>query len=241
MATASPGDQANASAQYASICLTLNRGKAANSYGASSAMRGRTLAAPVHSRSRMPDRVHPRSRSEAEMIAAILMGDTELYGELIRPHMRSVYLTALSYTKNGADAEDIAQEAFTRAFRKLSTFRAEAKFGTWLTSILLNEARSWLRRNATVRMDSLDGPTIFPAAMLCDRGERPLQVLERKETREQLQQALGALPGKYKEVFTLRHVQNLNVRETANALGITAASVKVRLHRARIILQKQLT
>jgi DNA-directed RNA polymerase specialized sigma24 family protein len=99
-----------------------------------------------------------RNDNEAAMIASILAGDTRLYHDLIRPHERSVYMMALSFTKNEADAEDIAQEAFLKAFRNLSTFRAESKFSTWLISITLNEARSRLRRQAIVRMESLDGP-----------------------------------------------------------------------------------
>ena len=92
------------------------------------------------------------------MIASILAGDTQLYHDLIRPHERSVYMMALSFVKNEADAEDIAQEAFLKAFRNLSTFRAESKFSTWLISITLNEARSLLRRQTIVRMESLDDP-----------------------------------------------------------------------------------
>ena len=70
---------------------------------------------------------HAQTLAEAEMIAAILGGDTQLYHERIRPHERSVYMMALSFMKNEADAEDVAQEAFLKAFRNLSTFRAEAK------------------------------------------------------------------------------------------------------------------
>jgi RNA polymerase sigma-70 factor (ECF subfamily) len=80
------------------------------------------------------------------MIAAILAGETQVYHELIRPYERSVYMMALSYMKNEADADDVAQEAFVGAFRHLASFRAEAKFSTWLISITLNEARSPLRR-----------------------------------------------------------------------------------------------
>ncbi len=67
------------------------------------------------------------TRTEAEMIADILAGETQLYHELIRPHERSVYLMALSYMKNEADAEDVAQEAFVRAFRNLASFRARVE------------------------------------------------------------------------------------------------------------------
>jgi RNA polymerase sigma-70 factor (ECF subfamily) len=95
-------------------------------------------------------------RDEARMIALILGGDTEQYHELIRPYERSVYKMALSFMKNESDAEDVAQEAFLKAFRKLSDFRGQAKFSTWLISITLNEARGRLRRQATVRMESLD-------------------------------------------------------------------------------------
>jgi RNA polymerase sigma-70 factor (ECF subfamily) len=97
-------------------------------------------------------------RDEGRMIASILAGDSEQYHELIRPYERSVYKMALSFMKNEADAEDVAQEAFLKAFRKLSDFRGQAKFSTWLISITLNEARGRLRRQSVVRMESLDEP-----------------------------------------------------------------------------------
>src|ERR1700741_976931 len=90
------------------------------------------------------------------MIAAVLAGEIQLYHDLIRHYERSVYVMALSYMKNAADAEDVAQEAFVRAFRKLSSFRSESKFSTWLISITINEARTRLRRQALIRMESLD-------------------------------------------------------------------------------------
>ncbi len=90
------------------------------------------------------------------MIAAILSGDNELFHKLIRPHERSVYLMALSLLHNEAEAEDAAQEAFLKAYRNLSRFRAEARFSTWLISIVLNEARGRLRRTQPALTDSLD-------------------------------------------------------------------------------------
>ena len=184
-----------------------------------------------------------QNRSEPEMIAAILAGDRELYYELIRPYERTVYRMALSYMKNEADAEDVAQETFVKAFRNLSTFRAEARFSTWLISITLNEARARLRRQAMVRPESLDTPeadaTVSPA-LLRDWREIPSDTLERAEIRELLQEAVEALPEIYRRVFLLRDVEELNINETAQALDISVASVKVRLHRARLMLQKQL-
>jgi RNA polymerase sigma-70 factor (ECF subfamily) len=184
------------------------------------------------------------NRSEATMIAAILAGETQVYHELIRPYERSVYMMALSYMKNEADAEDVAQEAFVRAFRHLASFRAEAKFSTWLISITLNEARSRLRRQSVVRMESLDesldGEKGISPALLRDWREIPSEAVERVEIRQLIQQAVENLPDIYREVFLLRDVEELNINETAEALNISIPSVKVRLHRARMMLQKQL-
>jgi RNA polymerase sigma-70 factor, ECF subfamily len=184
-------------------------------------------------------------RDEAQMIAAILAGDTQLYHQLIRPYERSVYMMALSYVKNEADAEDVAQEAFLKAFHHLASFRSESKFSTWLIGIALNEARSRLRREGVLRMDSLDDTTedggpVSPA-ILRDWREVPSEALERKEIRQMLQDAITGLPEKYREVFILRDVEELNIFETAAALRITVGNVKVRLHRARLMLQKQLS
>jgi RNA polymerase sigma-70 factor (ECF subfamily) len=179
------------------------------------------------------------------MIASILAGETQLYHELIRPYERSVYRMALSYMKNEADAEDVAQEAFLKAFHHLATFRSEAKFSTWLVGIALNEARSRLRHAGAMRMESIDetsekGGHISPT-ILRDWREVPSEALERKEIREILQKAITSLPDIYREVFLLHDVEEVNNVETAAALCITVGNVKVRLHRARMMLQKQLT
>jgi RNA polymerase sigma-70 factor (ECF subfamily) len=185
------------------------------------------------------------NEAEAAMIASILAGNTQLYHDLIRPHERSVYMMALSLMKNEADAEDVAQEAFLKAFRNLSKFRAESKFSTWLISITLNEARSRLRRKRIVRMESLDEPsdegTSVSPALLKDWREIPSEALERQELRLMLQDAVTGLPEIYRQVFLLRDIEELSVNETAEALSISVPSVKVRLHRARMMLQKQLT
>jgi len=183
-------------------------------------------------------------RSEAEIIAAILAGEAHFYHELIRPHERSVYMIALSYMKNEADAEDVAQEAFIKAFRNLSTFRGDAKFSTWLISITLNEARNRLRRQGVVRMQSLDEPpdedgAVSPA-LLRDWRELPSEAVEREEVRTLIKKAVELLPEIYKQVFLLRDVEELDVNETAEALSISISNVKVRLHRARMMLQKEL-
>ena len=183
-------------------------------------------------------------RNEQRMIASILAGDSAQYHELIRPYERSVYKMALSFMKNEADAEDVAQEAFLNAFRKLADFRGQAKFSTWLISITLNEARTRLRQQARTRTESLDespeqGGHISPA-LLRDWREVPSEALERQEIRQMLRDAIANLSPLYREVLILRDVEECSIEETATALAITAGTVKVRLHRARMMMQKEL-
>ena len=137
-------------------------------------------------------------RDEAQMIASIIAGDSRLFHELIRPYERKVYVMALSFLRNEADAEDAAQEAFLKAFRNLASFRGETKFGTWLISITLNEARSRIRRRDSIKMESLDEPPDDQGhttpALLRDWKEIPSEALERREVSLLLQEAVTALP-----------------------------------------------
>lgn len=183
-------------------------------------------------------------RDEQQMIARIVAGEPHLFHDLIRPYERRVYAMALSFLHNEADAEDAAQDAFLKAFRNLAGFRGESQFGTWLISITLNEARSRLRRTKAAPMTSLDldpdEPGAVSPAMLRDWREIPSQALERQEVRVLLQDAIAALPENYRTVFLLRDVDELSTNEAAAVLNITVASLKVRLHRARMMLQKSL-
>ncbi len=189
-------------------------------------------------------RIEIPDRDEDKMIADVLSGDNELYHELIRPYEHQVYRVALSLLKNEAEAEDVAQEAFLKAFRKLADFRRQARFSTWLISITLNEARGRLRRQNLIRFESLDqtpeeGGHVSPA-LLRDWREIPSEALERKEVREMLQGAIAKLTPKYREVLLLRDVEELSIEETALLLELTTSNVKVRLHRARMMMQKEL-
>ena len=183
-------------------------------------------------------------RDEAQLIASILAGDSRQFHQLIRPYERSLYVMALSMLRNEADAEDAAQEACLKAYRNLASFRADSKFSTWLISITLNVARNRLRRNRLAQMESLDIPPeqdghVSPA-LLRDWREVPSEALERAEVRQILRKAIVALPEIYREVFLLRDVEELSIKEAAQALGVSDAVVKVRLHRARTMLQKSL-
>ena len=183
-------------------------------------------------------------RDEAQMIASILAGDSQQFHQLIRPYERSLYIMAFSMLRNEADAEDVAQEACLKAYRNLASFRADSKFGTWLVSITLNEARNRLRRNRSTRTESVDIPPdehghVSPA-LLRDWREVPSEVLERAEVRQLLRKAIATLPEIYREVFLLRDVEEFSIKEAAEALNISESLVKVRLHRARTMLQKVL-
>jgi RNA polymerase sigma-70 factor, ECF subfamily len=183
--------------------------------------------------------------AERELVARILTGDTDLFHELIRPCERMVYLTVLSMMKDEAEAEDVTQEAMFKAFRSLASFHSESKFSTWLIAIAMNEGRRRLRNANRAPLEALDEQSPsqsedFTPAVLTDWREVPLEVLERKEVRQALVDAVGALPMIYRQVFVLRDIEELDVRETAEALDVSANVVKVRLHRARMLLQKRL-
>ena len=156
-----------------------------------------------------------------------------------------MYLTLFSIVKNETDAEDGAQEAVISAYRHLRSFRGDAKFSTWLTTIAINEGRKRLRKSKCRAEDSIDEQiedleSDSTPATLTDWREIPREALERKELREALRVAVTELSDIYRQVFALRDLEEMNIEETAEALGITTATVKVRLHRARIMLQKRL-
>jgi len=183
--------------------------------------------------------------NEAGLIARILAGEKELFHELIQPYERMVYLTLFAIVKNETEAEDGAQETVINAYRHLASFRGEAKFSTWLTSIAINEGRKRLRKAKGAAEESIEEQEEeyegdFTPAPLTDWREIPLEALERKELREMLRVAVAELPGIYRQVFALRDLEELSIEETARALGINPGAVKVRLHRARMMLQKRL-
>src|SRR5437867_9143883 len=155
-----------------------------------------------------------------------------------------VYLTLFSIVKNEAEAEDGAQQTVISAYRHLASFRGDAKFSTWLTTIAINEGRKRLRKAKTAAEESIEEEAEghegdYTPAPLTDWREIPLEALERKEIREALGCAVAELPDIYRQVFTLRDLEELNVEETTQALRINDNVVKVQLHSVRILLQKR--
>src|SRR5579863_8972941 len=178
---------------------------------------------------------------EQDLIERVQRGQNELFYELVRPYERRVYAAALAILRNETDAEDVVQEAMLKALANIRQFRAEARFSTWLIQITVNEALMRRRRERTVVMEGIDDrreeESEYAPRDFADWREIPSEALERKEVRQQLGEALATLDEKYRQVFVLRDMEHLNIQETAEALGITVASVKTRLLRARLMLR----
>ncbi len=179
--------------------------------------------------------------NESALIRRIRDGERDLFYQLIRPYEQRVFAVAVAILRNEADAEDVAQEAILKAFRHIREFRAESRFSTWLIQIAVNEARMWWRKKQARVMEPIDESNRededYQPRDFADWREIPLDTLERKEVRLKLAEALASLKEKYREVFVLRDMQHLSTAETAKALGISDATVKVRLLRARLMLR----
>ena len=181
----------------------------------------------------------------AECIRRIQAGEKHLFHDLIRPCERSIYFLLLSLLGNEADAEDAAQETVIKVYLNLHLFRGESQFRTWVLSIARNEGLGRLRKVGSRREDSLDAGTDeqtgdYTPAILTSWREIPAETLERKELGELLRKAIAELPEIYRNVVLLRDIEELDIRETAGVLGISEGAVKVRLHRARALLQRAL-
>jgi len=178
---------------------------------------------------------------EQALIARIRNGETSLFATLVKPYERRVYVTALALLRNEADAEDVAQEAILKAFAHLRQFRGESRFSTWLIQITVNEARMRQRKQHADLFEPIgeaDGEDgTYTPRDFADWREIPSEALERSELRTLLAKALASLGQKYREVFLLRDMQHMSIEETAQALGISMASVKTRLLRARLMLR----
>jgi RNA polymerase sigma-70 factor, ECF subfamily len=196
----------------------------------------------------MPERLNikvkpadPMEVREQGLIRRVQAGEKELFYQLVKPYERRIYAAAFAVLRNETEAEDAAQEAMLKALTHIRQFRAEARFSTWLTQITVNEALMRRRKAHSEIMEPIgerqeeDGT--YTPRDFADWREIPSEVLERKEIRQKLASAVAGLAAKYREVFMLRDVQHLSIEETAEALGITQASVKTRLLRARLMLR----
>jgi len=175
---------------------------------------------------------------ERTLVAEILAGNHERYYELIAPIERRVYYTAYAILRAEADAEEVSQEAILKGFRGLRTFRGEARFSSWLLSIVANEARMRLRQRREVSLELLKSPDNddeYTPIELAEWREIAVEALAQKELAAHLEEALEALPEIYREVLILRDIDGLTIAETSAALEISVPAVKTRLLRARLM------
>ncbi len=193
----------------------------------------------------LTDPISPTVIPEPELIARILKGERNLFHELVRPHERSVYVTAYSILRNQADAEEAAQETMIKGLTRLDQLQAPEKFKAWLLHIAVNEARLKRRNSHAQKYESLEkdgneNEEHFMPRDFADWRELPSENIERKEVRHAIGKALQGLAPIYREIFVLRDVQQMSVAGCADLLGVAEPVVKVRLHRARLMMREKL-
>ncbi|WP_052666881.1 RNA polymerase sigma factor [Nitriliruptor alkaliphilus] len=188
---------------------------------------------------------------DPELVRAVQRGDAGALDELVRATYAGVYRRCLQLLGDPADAADATQEVYVRVVRSVLGFRAEAAFGTWLHRVTVNVCLTALRRRGDVRVrGQTAGVLPFAApgadrrrdgdeAVLQDADASPEDRLLAREGSARLRAAVAALPAGARAVVVLRDVRGLSTRETAEALGVSQAAVKVRLHRAHAELRRR--
>jgi len=193
--------------------------------------------------------------TRAQQAAAESLSDTDLVDlargrdeaavrAITKRYNRRLFRIARSILRNDAEAEDVVQETYVRAFSGLDMFRGDAAFGTWITRIAMNEALGRLRRRRptvdweTYGLNRREAEIIhFPTSAA---GSDPEQSMAQSQIRAVLEQAIDELPDVFRAVFVARIVEGMSVEETADLFGLRAETVKTRLHRARLLLREEL-
>lgn len=187
--------------------------------------------------------------SDADLVLRAKAGALDAFETLTYRYEQRVYSLALRMLRHEQDAEDVTQQTFLSALEHLNEFRGEAAFATWLLRITSHAALKMIRKRGGLDTISLEAATenseneeaIPHPEYIADWRQSPEELVERNETRRLLDEALAQLDEKYRLVFLLRDVEGLSVKETAVALGLSEANVKVRLLRARLQLRELLT
>ncbi len=182
---------------------------------------------------------------DSDLVALVLAGDGPAFAAIMTRYNQRLFRVARGVARDEAEAEDVLQEAYVRAFAALPGFRGEAGLGTWLTRIVLNEALGRMRRRRpTEQLDVLDQDVqtgdsrvvMFPGVT----APNPEAAAARSEVRRLLEHAIDDLPEAFRLVFVMRDIEEMSIEETAANLDIRPETVKTRLHRARRLLRKNL-
>jgi RNA polymerase sigma-70 factor, ECF subfamily len=187
--------------------------------------------------------------SEAELVQRAKIGALDAFEALTTRYERQVYSLAMRMLRQEQDAEDVTQQTFLSALENLEGFRGEASFSTWLLRIATHAALKVIRKRKGLNTVSLEeatespedgGPVPHPE-YIADWRQSPEELAQKNEIQRLLDEALAQLDEKHRFVFLLRDVEGMSVKETAAALGLSEANVKVRLLRARLQLRERLT
>jgi len=171
--------------------------------------------------------------SDLDLAQRAAVGDMEAFEDLYDRHNRRVYSLCLRMTQNASEAEDLAQEVFIQLFRKISSFRGESAFTTWLHRLTVNQVLMHFRKRSV----KLEQTT--------EEGETPVQIVKGTENPNQmpvvdriaLDKAIEQLPPGYKMVFTLHDIEGHEHEEIARMLGCSVGTSKSQLHKARMKLR----
>lgn len=177
---------------------------------------------------------------DEEVVRRVLGGETALFEILMRRYNQRLYRVSRGILRNDAEAEDVMQDAYVRAYEHLHQFAGKAAFSTWLTRIAIHEALARKRRRG--RQDELDALPMNGESMSIMKSSDPTPEdgTARTQMRELLEQAIEHLPETYRVVVVMREVEEMSVAETASSLGVTEAVIKTRLHRAHAMMRKEL-
>jgi RNA polymerase sigma-70 factor (ECF subfamily) len=176
---------------------------------------------------------------DAQLVARSLKQDQEAFGQLIDRHAATIVNLAYRMVGNRAEAEDLAQETFLAAFKSLSTFRADAKFSTWLYRIATNKCKDWLRvKRPGQGLQDVDVNEALDVHVAEDR--TPERLLSQQQVAQELEQAIQRLPPLYREAFVLKHVEGLSYEEMQEILGVNGDTLKMRVYKGRVQLSREL-
>jgi len=178
--------------------------------------------------------------TDEDVVERVRGGDTALFEVIMRRYNQRLFRVARSILSDAAEAEDVMQDAYVRSYTHLGQFDGRAKFSTWLTKIAVHEALARLRnRQRFVELDA--SPESMGKSMnLESKSPSPEQEVLNQTMKMVLEAATDRLPQNYRSVFMLRDIEGLSTAETAECLDISEDSVKVRLHRARSLLRKDI-
>jgi RNA polymerase sigma-70 factor (ECF subfamily) len=181
---------------------------------------------------------------ESQLLEGLRRRDRFACTCLLKRFMPRLYRLALQVTGNDADAQDALQEGFIKACGQVEYFDGRSALGTWLYRIVLNASLMQLRKRRSEAMalpdyneGEISGDEISPIERVPDSGRDPGDQMVAEELREKLDQAILLLPDSLRAAFVLRDLEELSTKEAADALGISEAALKVRLHRARLALR----